>query len=62
MGSIPKRVFQPIAPDVERIDKIVLDAGLLESVYRIAMTHIVEGNGMLAETEVKLPILFRVSN
>jgi GxxExxY protein len=55
MNLPPKRVFQPIPPDEERIGKVVLDAafrvhtalgpGLLESVYR-------------AETEVKLPILF----
>ena len=64
----PKRVFQPISPDVERIGKVVLDAafrvhtalgpGLLESVYRTAMRHVIETKGLLAETEVKLPILF----
>ena len=64
----PKRVFQPIPPDVERIGKVVLDAafrvhtalgpGLLESVYRTAMRHVIETKGLLAETEVKLPILF----
>jgi GxxExxY protein len=53
---------------VERIGKAVLDAafrvhtvlgpGLLESVYRTAMKHVIETNGILAETEVKLPIMF----
>jgi GxxExxY protein len=69
MGTSPRRVFQPIAPDIERVGKIVLDAaftvhtelgpGLLESVYQIAMKHVIEANGMLAETEVKLPIVFQ---
>jgi GxxExxY protein len=69
MAASPRRVFQPIPPDVERVGKVVLDAayavhtelgpGLLESVYRIAMKHIIETSGALAETEVKLPILFR---
>jgi GxxExxY protein len=35
-----------------------LGPGSLESVYRIAMKHVIEANGILAETEVKLPILF----
>ena len=69
MVSSTRRAFQPIPPEVERVGKAVLDAaftvhtelgpGLLESVYRIAMKHVIEGNGILAETEVKLPILFR---
>jgi GxxExxY protein len=69
MVATPRRVFQPIAPEIERIGKAVLDAafavhtelgpGLLESVYRTAMKHVVETNGFLAETEVKLPILFQ---
>ena len=68
MNRPPKRVFQPIPPDVERVGKIVLDAafkvhttlgpGLLESVYKIAVKHVIEKNGTLVETEVKLPIMF----
>jgi GxxExxY protein len=68
MVSPPKRVFQPIPPDVERVGKVVLDAafkvhtvlgpGLLESVHRTAMKHVIESNGILAEIEVKLPIMF----
>ena len=68
MRPFSKRVFQPIPPDVERIGKIVLDAafkvhttlgpGLLESVYRIAMKHVIETGGTIVEAEVKLPILF----
>ncbi len=69
MSSTPKRVFQPVPIDVERVGKMVLDAayavhtelgpGLLESVYQIAVKHVIESSGSLVETEVKLPILFR---
>lgn len=68
MVTSTKRVFQPISPDVERIGKAVLDAafrvhtalgpGLLESVYRTTVKHVLERNGILAETELKLPIVF----
>jgi len=68
MNSSPKRVFQPISPEVERIGKVVLDAaykvhtvlgpGLLESVYQTAMKYLIEKNGARVETEVKLPIMF----
>jgi GxxExxY protein len=70
MVSSTKRVFQPIPPDVERIGKVVLDAayavhtelgpGLLESVYRIAMKHVIEGNGVLTETEESFQYCFAV--
>jgi GxxExxY protein len=36
----------------------VLGPGLLESVYGIAMKHVIEKSGVLAEREVKLPIMF----
>jgi GxxExxY protein len=68
MVSSTKRVFQPISPDVELIGKAVLDAafrvhtalgpGLLESVYRTTVKHVLQTNGILAESEVKLPIMF----
>lgn len=68
MGSSTKRVFQPISTDVELVGKAVLDAafgvhtalgpGLLESVYRTTVKHVLQKNGILAETEVKLPIMF----
>jgi GxxExxY protein len=54
---------------VKRVGKVVLDAayavhtelgpGLLESVYQVAMKHVIESSGMLVQSEVKLPILFR---
>ena len=68
MNSSPKKVFQPIPPDVEKVGKAVLDAafkvhtvlgpGLLESVYQVSMKHVLEKNGFVAEKEVKLPVVF----
>lgn len=68
MVSSTRRVFQPIPLDVERVGKAVLDAafrvhtalgpGLLESVYRTTVSHVLGTNAILAETELKLPILF----
>jgi GxxExxY protein len=69
MDSTARKSFQPVPADVEQVGKVVLDAayavhtelgpGLLESVYQVAMKHIIASNGVLIETEVKLPILFR---
>lgn len=63
-----KKVFAPIPYEVERVGKVVLDAaykvhtvlgpGLLESVYGVAMKHVIETSGALGESEVKLPIMF----
>lgn len=68
MIAVPKKIFSPIPVEAERIGKMVLDAafkvhtvlgpGLLESVYKISMKHVLTTNGLLAETEVKLPIMF----
>jgi len=68
MPNPPKKVYQPIPIETERIGKLVLDAaykvhtvlgpGLLESVYRKAMKHVLVTGGTLAETEVDLPITF----
>jgi GxxExxY protein len=68
MNSSPKKVFQPIPSDVEKVGKAVLDAafkvhtvlgpGLLESVYQVSMKHVLEKNKFVAETEVKLPVVF----
>ena len=65
-----KKFYAPISPETERIEKLVLDAaykvhtvlgpGLLESVYRTAMKHILVTGATLAEIEVKLPITFEV--
>ena len=66
--STQQTVFLPIPADVERIGKVVLNAaykvhttlgpGLLESVYQTAMKHVIEKNGVLVKTDVKLPIIF----
>jgi len=63
-----KKVYLPVDYEVEKIGKIVLDAaykvhtalgpGLLESAYQTAVKHVIEKGGTLAETEVKLPIMF----
>ncbi len=63
-----KKIYPIIPAETEKIGKIVLDAafkvhtvlgpGLLESVYQVAMKHVIESGGTLVETEVKLPIMF----
>ena len=68
MPNLPKKIYQPIPAEAEKIGKLVLDAaykvhtvlgpGLLESVYQIAIKHVLTTGGTLAETEVKLPIMF----
>lgn len=68
MSSSPKKVFQPIAPDVEKVGKTVLDAafkvhtalgpGLLESVYETTMAYEVRKSGLMAATQVSLPIFY----
>lgn len=68
MSSSPKKVFQPIAPDVEKVGKVVLDSafkvhtafgpGLLESVYEAATAYEIRKSGLTAETQVELPILY----
>ena len=68
MSNLPKKNYQPIPPETERIGRLVLDAaykvptvlgpGLLESVYQIAVKHVLTTGGTLTETELKLPIMF----
>ena len=68
MNSSPKKVFQPIAPDVERVGKVVLDSafkvhtalgpGLLESVYETTTAYEIRKVGLNVETQVSLPILY----
>ena len=68
MNPTPKKIFQPIAPDVEKIGKAVLDAafkvhttlgpGLLESVYETTMAYEVRKSDLNAATQVALPILY----
>ncbi|MBV6403103.1 MAG: hypothetical protein CNIPEHKO_03431 [Anaerolineales bacterium] len=68
MPNPPKKIYLPVPAETERIGKLVLDAaykvhtilgpGLLESVYQTATKHVLTTSGTLAETEVKLPIMF----
>lgn len=68
MSSSPKRVFQPIAPEVEKVGKAVLDAafkvhtalgpGLLESVYETTTAYEVRKSGLIVATQVSLPIYY----
>jgi GxxExxY protein len=64
----PKQIFQPIAPEVEKIGKAVLDAafkvhttlgpGLLESVYETTIAYEVRKSGLNVITQVSLPIIY----
>ena len=69
MTRLPKRVYAPIPPEVERVGKAVLNAafkvhtvlgpGLLESVYETAMAHVIREGGLLVETQAVLPIILK---
>jgi GxxExxY protein len=68
MNSSPKKVFQPIAPEVEKVGKAVLDAafkvhtvlgpGLLESVYETTMAYEIRKSSLNVATQVAVPILY----
>ena len=68
VNSSLKKVFQPIAPEVEKVGKTVLDSafkvhttlgpGLLESVYETTMAYEIRKNGLQVATQVSLPILY----
>ena len=68
MNTQPKRVFQPIAPEVEKVGKAVLDAvfkvhtalgpGLLESVYETTTAYEIRKNGLIVAIQVSQPIVY----
>ncbi|HTX92926.1 MAG TPA: GxxExxY protein [Anaerolineales bacterium] len=70
MDSRPQKtkVFDPIPSETERIGKVVLDAayrvhtalgpGLLESVYETCLVHEIRASGLLAETQMAVPIVY----
>ena len=68
MTTPPKRVFQPIEPEVEKVGKAVLDAafkvhtalgpGLLESVYETTTAYEIRKNGLTVATQVSQPIVY----
>jgi GxxExxY protein len=68
MTRSPKRVFEPIPPEVEKVGKAVLDAafkvhtalgpGLLESIYETTVAYEIQKGGLLVETQVVMPIVY----
>ena len=68
MNSSPRKVFQPIEPDVERVGKAFLDAafkvhtalgpGLLESVYETTVSYEIRKSGLTVVTQVSVPIIY----
>jgi GxxExxY protein len=64
-----RKVYAPIAADVEKVGKAVLDAafkvhtalgpGLLESVYETCTAFEVRESGLLVTTQVALPVVYR---
>ena len=68
MTRLPKRVYAPISPEVEKVGKAVLDAafkvhtalgpGLLESVYETTVAYEIRKGGLLVETQVAMPIVY----
>jgi GxxExxY protein len=63
------RVFAPIPPEIEQIGKAVLDAayrvhsvlgpGLLESVYEACYAYEIRESGLLVETQVAVPVIYK---
>jgi GxxExxY protein len=68
MGSGQKKVFPPVADEIEQTAKMVIDAafrvhtklgaGLLESVYETCLAHELGKVGALVETQLPLPIVY----
>ena len=64
-----KKIYAPIAADVEKVGKTVLDAafkvhtapgpGLLESVYETCTAFEIRESGLLVATQVALPVVYR---
>jgi len=71
MDSRPQKVkvFAPMLPEVERVGKVVLDSafrvhttlgpGLLESVYETCHAYEIRASGLLVETQVVVPVIYR---
>ncbi len=63
-----KRYYQPIPPEVEKIGKIILDAGfkvhktlgpgLLESAYEACYAYEIRQSGVAVQTQAALPITY----
>ena len=71
MDSRPQkaRFFTPIPAKIEQVGKAVLDAafrihttlgpGLLESVYETCLAYEIRESGLLVETQVAVPVLYK---
>jgi GxxExxY protein len=71
MDSRPQKakVFATIPPEVEQVGKAVLDAayrvhsalgpGLLESVYETCHAYEIRESGLLVETQVAVPVIYK---
>ena len=63
-----KKQYELIPQDIERVGKIVLDAaykvhtalgpGLLESVYDACLAYEIRQSGLLAETQLAIPVIY----
>ena len=68
MTRSPKRVFEPIPPEVEKVGKALLDAafkvhtapgpGLLELVYETTLAYEIRKGGLSVGTQVVMPIVY----
>jgi GxxExxY protein len=66
--NVPKKVFQAVDPDIEKVGKAVLDAaykvhtalgpGLLESVYETTLTYELRKSGLTVATQLPVPIVY----
>ena len=64
-----RRVFAPIPAEVERFGKAILDAayrvhtalgpGLLEAVYETCLAYEIRESGLLVETQVAVPVMYK---
>jgi GxxExxY protein len=63
------KVFAPISVEVEQVGKAVLNAayrvhtalgpGLLESVYEACLAYEIQESGLLVETQVAVPVIYK---
>lgn len=65
----PRKIYAPIPADVERVGKLVLDAayrvhtalgpGLLESVYETCLAYEIREGGLVVESQVAVPVIYK---
>jgi GxxExxY protein len=64
----PQKVYLPIAPEIEQIGKVILNAafkvhtilgpGLMESVYETCLAYEIRKSGIEVYTQVFLPVIY----